>query len=345
MIFSLYKLLPEPVRRFRHEVKACCKTLYWIIANAFFDTLRFVQFSSVLHKGVSQNNERALLTFYYHRIEKALALPVPRPGFGSSWIAQDFLPILASYTRRHGFDHVALSCQGALRAYVRFHEQLPSNPNETVRAVVAALKEMPPVADCSRGGIEEVDMKNIQSFWNIDFESFANARHSVRNFSQESVSNGVIEKAVQIAQKAPSVCNRQGWHVYALMNRLDIRSALEFQNGNAGFRENIPCLLLVTGDNAAMLFENERNQIWIDAGLFSMALVYALQSLGLASCCLNLCLPFTEEKRLGEFCGIPKKERVVMMIAVGHPPERMLVACSARHPLSSVLTWVKRHHD
>jgi nitroreductase len=88
-----------------------------------------------------------------------------------------------------------------------------------------------------------------------------------------------------------------------------------------------------------MLFNYERNQLWIDGGLFSMALLYALQSLGLASCCLNLCIPWTVEKKLAKIYRLPASERPIMMIAVGYLPDSVLVAHSQRKPLNTVLTW------
>lgn len=252
--------------------------------------------------------------------------------------------MLASYTRRYGCDHVTGTCQEALQAYVRFHEKFPETAKEAVVvAVRGALCEIQKVASRNGGGTIDVEAETLRKLWSIDFEQFAGARHSVRNFSPEPIDKTLIERAVSIAQKAPSVCNRQGWHVYALTDRDAIRRALVFQNGNAGFRECIPCLLLITGDNSTMLFTHERNQIWVDAGLFSMALVYALQSLGLASCCLNLSVPFNVEKKLGELYRVPRNERVVMMIAVGHIPDRLLVAYSERNPVSSVLTWADKN--
>jgi len=60
---------------------------------------------------------------------------------------------------------------------------------------------------------------------------------------------------------------------------------------------------------------------------------------GLASCCLNLCLPWNVEKRLAALYQMPPDERPIMMIAVGHLPDQLLVAHSQRKPLSAVLTW------
>ena len=340
MLRALYHKLPEPIRRFRHDVQANCIALFWLVTNAVFDTWKYARFSSSLKKATSQTNDQALLTFYYHKIEKGLALPSPKRGFGVSWITSGFLPLLNSYAHTYGVDDVVVTCRKALEAYLAFHAlSCPEAASSTIKAVQRYLDGSPSVSgDCS-GGVMEVDARVLEASWRIDFSRFASARHSVRVFAPDAVSHELIERAVSIAQKAPSVCNRQAWRVYGLTDPEAIRSALTCQNGNAGFGDQIPCLLLVTCDNSVMLFNYERNQIWIDGGLFSMTLVYALQSVGLGSCCLNLCIPWSVEKRLGALYRLPPSERPIMMIAAGHLPERLFVARSQRKALSAALEW------
>ena len=340
MLISLYRKLPEPIRRFRHDVRANCVAIFWLVTNAAFDTWKYARFSRSFKKAASRGNDEALLTFYYHRIEKGLALPSPRRGFGSSWIRADFLPLLESYTRLHGVDEIVATCRKVLEAYLSFHAAgCPLSAEATFASVREYLQDSPSTSGSCSGGVKEVDAKELEASWEMDFSRFASARYSVRVFAPKAVRHELIERAVSIAQKAPSVCNRQAWRVYGLTHPEAIRSALTCQNGNSGFGDQIPCLLLVTCDTSAMLFNYERNQIWIDGGLFSMALLYALQSVGLASCCLNLCIPWTVEKRLGRLYRLPLNERPIMMIAAGHLPERLIVAHSQRKALSAVMAW------
>ena len=46
-------------------------------------------------------------------------------------------------------------------------------------------------------------------------------------------------------------------------------------------------LLIIAMDLKAFVPAHERYQHWIDGGMFSMSIIYALHSLGLSSCCLN----------------------------------------------------------
>src|SRR3546814_1994141 len=66
-----------------------------------------------------------------------------------------------------------------------------------------------------------------------------------------------------------------------------IDRALSLQNGNRGFGHEIPCLLILCTDLSAFDTAGERYQHWIDGGMFSMSLVWALHALGYSSCCLN----------------------------------------------------------
>lgn len=93
----------------------------------------------------------------------------------------------------------------------------------------------------SVGGAKEICPPGL---WE-GFGEFARGRHSVRQFTQEKIEDETIREAVQIAQAAPSVCNRQATVVHAFRPPFDHLLAL--QNGNRGFR-NIGRLLLITSD-------------------------------------------------------------------------------------------------
>jgi nitroreductase len=55
-------------------------------------------------------------------------------------------------------------------------------------------------------------------------------------------------------------------------------------------------------------------------------LVYALHSLGLGTCCLNLSVEYKRDQALKQSADIPDTELIMIMIAVGNLPERLKVA-------------------
>jgi len=66
----------------------------------------------------------------------------------------------------------------------------------------------------------------------MEFEKVVNNRHSVRDFSDQPVSETIIREIVQLAQRAPSWVNSQPWKVYAAMDDplQEIKTAFQQNN-------------------------------------------------------------------------------------------------------------------
>jgi nitroreductase len=190
----------------------------------------------------------------------------------------------------------------------------------------------------TRGGALAISAERIRQGRLDDPERFFASRHSVRDFSDAPVEAGAIERAVALAMHTPSVCNRQAWHVYRAARRETIDRVLACQDGNAGFGHKVPCLLVVTADLRAFDTLGERYQHWIDGGMFAMALVMALHSLGLATCCLNWSRGPRDDRALRRAMPLAPHHTVIMMLAVGHPSETLKVCYSARRRPADILT-------
>jgi len=104
-----------------------------------------------------------------------------------------------------------------------------------------------------------------------------------------------------------------------------------------GFGEDIPVLLVLTSDLEWFVSAQERNQAWIDGGMFAMSLVLALHSFGLGTCCLNWCATPEQDEKLHSALAIPESHVVTMMIAVEHLPEVFRVTRSNRKKLHELL--------
>ena len=167
--------------------------------------------------------------------------------------------------------------------------------------------------------------------------TFLTSRHSVRDFDERPVDRALIEEAVRLAAYAPSVCNRQGYRAYLFDDREDIARILSMHAGSRGFADRVPALLVVTFDIRAFEDTLERNQGWIDGGLFSMMLLLALHGLGLGAVPLNWSRRNGATARLRRAAALPDHDNVVMLIATGHPSEGYRVARSTRRPLSQIL--------
>ena len=116
-------------------------------------------------------------------------------------------------------------------------------------------------------------------------QRFLTSRRSVRQFDGRPVAEEVLQKAVRIAQQAPSVCNRQSARVFASNKREKMDEMLQFQNGNRGFGDRLGAVIVIASDMRAFTSLGERNQCWVDGGIFAMSMALALHSLQVEHAC------------------------------------------------------------
>ncbi|MGD1699299.1 nitroreductase family protein [Dapis sp. BLCC M229] len=265
----------------------------------------------------------------------------PRKGFGKDVIKRlsNFLP---EYQNKYGSDEIVMITLNALQEYYDFNLELglENEINETAYQTISKIKNNFPQDNYllgKEGGTKTVKKSNIQASAEIDLRGFFTSRYSIRQFTDEEVDISLIEQAAIIAQKTPSVCNRQFCRLYAFSEEEQKQKVLSCQNGNRGFGNQASTVLIVTSNLEHFASIGERYQGWIDGGMFSMSLVYGLHSLGLGTCCLNWSVKNKQDKELKMIAGIPDSDLVIMMIAVGHLPEEFKVAQSPRKPLKEVL--------
>ncbi len=273
------------------------------------------------HEGAAKLE--ALLFVHFHKIEKTLALPEPPPLFGTSSLGP-LLDLLDAWEHSVG-DFGAIPVRAALGALRRYRERVgqrlaqefPELSSRLDRRLARHPEATGRSEDGGPSGSPRAHFRPEAAA--IDFERFALLRHSVRNFSAESVPRELIARAVRTAQRTPSVCNRQAWRVHVYTSPEDKDVVLRTQDGNAGFGHLAASILLVSSDTRVYVSSGERHQAYVDGGMFAMSLVYALQAQGVASCCLNLCNYFFQDVAVHRACRIPAWETPIMMIAIGYP--------------------------
>ena len=301
------------------------------------DQERYWRHSALNTARLSQSNRQAILTMQCHCIEKGLALKEPRPGFGQP-LVESLISNLKAYIQDFGTCALTeaavctlLEYRGFLAAHGLSNLALDQNLEDIAQRHGKSLDGFCAYATAV------VSKTEIHSAAAIEIEKFLRARHSVRQFAPVPVEIRLVERAVELAITAPSVCNRQPWRVHCYRTPSTIGPILRYQNGNRGFSEQIAVLLIVTCDLGCFVSVAERNEAWIDGGMFSMLLLLALHSMGLGTCCLNACMEDDEEILLRQTARIPDNEVIIMMIAVGHLPERFRVTRSQRKQLQEVM--------
>ena len=323
----LKKVLPEGAKHVARDLIS--KRDLW--RAYLYDMRRFL-----IHSGTFQIDKQAKLEArliaHYHVLEKGLSHPEPRPGFGRE-MAESLIRLLVDYSQT--FDHSRVQFRvavGVIAKYLVFQESVGVN----VSALRAAVE---PLVELAEGDVGSLEMTRDEylSTTQAPFDTFALSRYSLRDFSDAEVCVQTIKEAVKVAQKSPSVCNRQTARVYLVEGKDRVAEHLSYQNGNRGFGHKVNKLLVVTSDLSCFHGIEERNQCYIDGGLFAMSLLYALHQRGLGAVSLNWCTEPQRDRAYRQISGIDEAETIMFMIGVGHIPDRFKVARSRRRPVEDVL--------
>lgn len=260
----------------------------------------------------------ASATRLYHRVEKGLVLPQPRRPFGVLQ-SEKIRKVLGNPHAKPSSLYVAES-HAAIDALERWNET--GEIDERVAPLADSLPGNPVSA--------------------ADAAAFMTSRHSVRHFAPDAVDRALIGEAVRVAMSAPSVCNRQSWRAHWFDSAEDLARLMPLHSGSGGFGDTVPGLFVLTYDLRTFEGAAERNQGWIDAGMFAQNLLLALHSLGLGAVPLNWSRFNRMSDTLREAAAIPAHENVVMLVGVGHPAPGHRVARSTRRPVEQILRFGSR---
>ncbi|MBE0471039.1 MAG: nitroreductase family protein [Methyloprofundus sp.] len=310
---------------------------YGRVVNALigflYDFKRFYLYSA--WKADMQNKEirNYHMVKVYHSLEKSLSFKRrnKESGWSTAKMVLELIKI-ADSTNDYGFHDKA-----GLSVLKKFINHPDNTGHEHAQKIKQEIKNLHWSSDDAHGTKHYKDNDLLRGKL-INPEAFFLSRYSLREFKQEKVEALQIERAISLAMKTPSVCNRQAWHVYHSDNQESIRKALSYQQGNRGFGDEVPNLMIITSDLKAFMPGQEHYQHWIDGGLFSMSLIYAFHSLGIVSCCLNWSQSPSNDLKLRSTFNIRPNDTVIMMLAFGYPDKDNNVCVSARRPLEEIYT-------
>lgn len=163
-----------------------------------------------------------------------------------------------------------------------------------------------------------------------DFKSFSFSRCSVRNFTGEKVSKENLQKVIDLANNAPSVCNRQPVNIYVVENKSLIDQILKIQGGLAGYSQKLSQLIVLTSNRNYFYSTGERNQLYTDGGIYLMNLLYALHYYKVGACPAHWGLPVHADKKAKNLLKLKESEQIVCLVAIGIPTEEFSTTLSAR---------------
>lgn len=266
-----------------------------------------------------------------HSVEKGMCLRQPRLLYGIKKI--DFLMqitreyLAAGYDKKR--DELKMVC-GALHSYVRFHRQRDCDA-EQIQKIDSFARELQEKIgaenDCTAFG-GSITVQPLQRGEHTLQELLEN-RHSYRNFTEQPVAEADIYKAVALANRCPSACNRQTTRVY-IIGKEKITQMQDWLAGIGGFAQDVDKFLILTGKTSAFN-SGEAYQHIVNGGIFAGTLTLCLSDMGIGSCVIQRpLLSAPSWRRFAKANDIPGDEELVCMMAVGIPEREAVVPVSYR---------------
>ena len=266
------------------------------------------------------------ISMLYHVVEKGLSMPNMRPRFGVAVITDLISRINIFLDKYKSCPFQVEHAISVLLEYKETHDSINVKLDPKIESAISALAKRFTIKPS-----KQIDMSKSEyfSFVNSDFSKFSSSRHSVRNFSG-GVSIDSIKKSVELANNAPSACNRQPCKVHLICDKGVIRKILSLQNGNRGFGHLIDKMLVLTVNQSSIMWAAERNDIYTNAGIYLMNLLYSLHYNKIASCTLNWSVFKDTEISIHGLLGLKENENVVALVGCGDVPEKFKLAKSPR---------------
>lgn len=329
----------------KQQIKKCIPVSYWgwrrtrVIKHNLYNWNLFWNNRAIKYSDISNTKEskEALLLAEGHVLEKGITMPSRRLGFGYQKVRSLILHC-NQWINEYGWESNALKFAiSDLKEYKKNHDEgetlLPDDIIDGINRLTSKLK--------NEEFLESFVTTSEDYFSKTaSFEELAKQRHSVRNYSSEPISVDRVIEAVRLAQTAPSACNRQGVRVKIINSKEKLSKVIALQNGNRGFGQLADKMILLTFEQGAIEYEY-RASGYIDIGIFTMNLLYALHEMKICACTLNAHLTIAQMANLREIVGYSDTEIPVVFIMIGNAPQgKFMIARSRRLDLNDICTVV-----
>lgn len=263
-----------------------------------------------------------------HSMEKGLSIPNPKLGYGHAKQEEMLDCILKLKDSQNIFAVEAIKMAvDSLRKYLDYHDA-NNYSDKMIEKIRGVLKEYPNTNSGVYGGTVTLN-KDTLKFDIPAIEEFIRARHSIRDFSEDDVSDENLLKALELAQRAPSACNRQGYRVYVLGQEQSKEYAKQLK-GIGGFADSVNRFIMITGKLSTYKKE-EINQYIVSASMYAAYLTLTLHLYGMGACVVQRPLIYNKNwEQLREKYNIPNDEQLICLLATGNLKEEMQVPLSHR---------------
>lgn len=314
------------------------KDALMLIANYIYDYVAFIKYSGVFFKN-SEKKYLGKIIFNYHSLEKGLINEQIRYRYGKIKVEKLLKYIHIWVNNNYNLaDSQFLTACSVLKKYFDIHK----NNNVAINDYFSNenLLFIEQYAKNEIGGVYKFKSSNYFENSYNSFDKFSISRHSIRNFNKDIIPISIINEVIEIAKNAPSVCNRQSVKVFLIQDYLKVQKILKVQKGIEATAETINQLLILTSDMNAFVSPVERNQMFVDGGVFLQNLLYSLHFKQVAACALNWSKPFYFENDIRKFIDIGHNLRIIAVVAFGNPTENFKVPFSFRKNNDEILEIV-----
>ena len=143
-------------------------------------------------------------------------------------------------------------------------------------------------------------------------------RRSVRKFTEESVSDEMIQELLHAAMSGPSACNKRPWAFYVVTNP----EKLEELKGASKFTKMSAKLAMVVCGDLEKALPMEMANYWIqDCSAAVENILLCVTDLGLGAVWCGLHPQKKAEENVREMLGMPETHIPLGLIYIGHPAE------------------------
>ena len=313
------------------------KNILLLVYNFHLDAILYFFHSTVFFNSDFKKYETKII-LYYHAIEKGFLYDSSsfRPKF-----AQEKVAVLIRLLKKQIVIDRRFNSSQALIAYnviCKYYEKhLGLNKDISDFYKLSDYNLFNSLREEKVEIINEHEKFNYFENSSSDFRDFSISRNSVRIFKKEIIKESVIKSVVDLCRHAPSVCNRQPNKVIYVSNKHKINKLLDIQGGLKGYEDTIHNLMIVTSDRNFFYTVGERNQLYIDGGIFVMNLLYSLHYYKIAACPAHWGFTRQNDLRVQKELKLKNSEKVICFVAIGNVADKFNSCLSRRRNPSEIL--------
>lgn len=270
-----------------------------------------------------------------HALEKGMSIGNGRIGFGKEK-CKYLISLLNLFLSSGGDMIFVMKSLSVIKGYIAYNR----NAGAEMDGIEKSLSEF-----CKQFDIEEcavvdgiINLQINKDLQQMPFDLFSSTRFSIRELSAEEIDLNKVKKALVLAERTPSACNRQSWRVHVYTNEILKNKVFELQGGSKGFYKKMQCAIMICADIRRYGI-NELNLPFVDGGLYGMNLLYALHFYGLATIPLTMGHKQRTLRNIIKELKLPTNEIPVILIGVGSFCDNFKVARSERLPYNKYTSF------